>query len=446
MRLDLIIRTSKRKQDAKSPAQQRQLAESVAQIHGYEIVAVHDSGVDESGKTMARPSIEAARERIRSGETDGIIVGLLDRIGRAPIEEAMTVLREIHAEGGVFVPADAGGLPVDLDDPQAETNLVLQLQIARQYWVAAQRRFRLSQSNAVERGVAPWPKIPPGYLRGPDGVLVPDPKLAPVIARAFELRAGGAPVQDVRVFLAEHGVRRSYAAVVDMLRSRVYVGEIHFGDLHNPEAHRPIVEREIFERVGRLVISRGRYAKSQRLLARLGVLRCQSCGSRMIVNHQRGDRGAFYRCGSKYTDCPARSTIMAHIVEPLVSDYVLRKIANVEGHASIEADYCDAEAALAAAETNLDDFAELFAAVITRPRMQAKVAELTALVEAAAERVEHLARTRAALSVLLGRDWTDLTLAEQRGFITDTIGRVDVAPGRSADGGRDRLTIEPLAK
>ena len=63
-----------------------------------------------------------------------------------------------------------------------------------------------------------------------------------------------------------------------MLRSRMYLGEIHFGELHNLNAHEPIIkDRALFERVQRRTVSRGRQAKSERLLARLGVLRCGTC-------------------------------------------------------------------------------------------------------------------------------------------------------------------------
>ena len=109
LRLDLVIRTSKRKTEARSPQQQQDMAQSCADVHGYRIATVHDSGKSESGKTMDRASIRAVAERVKAGETDGMIVGLTDRYGRAPIEEAMTVMRDLHRIGGVFVPADAGG-------------------------------------------------------------------------------------------------------------------------------------------------------------------------------------------------------------------------------------------------------------------------------------------------------------------------------------------------
>jgi DNA invertase Pin-like site-specific DNA recombinase len=109
LRLDQPIRTSKRKKEARSPQQQRDMAAMCAKLNGYEIVKVHDSGRNESGKTMDRASLNAIMERIRAGLTDGVIVALTDRLGRAPIEEAMTWINELHAAGGALVLADAGG-------------------------------------------------------------------------------------------------------------------------------------------------------------------------------------------------------------------------------------------------------------------------------------------------------------------------------------------------
>ena len=105
-----------------------------------------------------------------------------------------------------------------------------------------------------------------------------------------------------------------------MLRSRMYLGEVHFGELHNPQAHEAIVkDRGLFERVARRTVSRGRQAKSERLLARLGVLRCGTCGSRMVINSDSGS----YRCGDTSANrCRRRAAVKADRVEALVLDAV----------------------------------------------------------------------------------------------------------------------------
>jgi hypothetical protein len=161
-----------------------------------------------------------------------------------------------------------------------------------------------AQARAVARGVLPNSRIVPGYVRGEDGVLVVVPELAPVVREVFQRRDRGATIVELQAFLLERGIERSVAGVASVLRSRMYLGEIHFGELHNPSAHEPIIEdRGLFERVQRRTVSRGRQATSERLLARLGVLRCGTCGSRMVINSSSGN----YRCGDTSEAVPAAS-------------------------------------------------------------------------------------------------------------------------------------------
>ena len=154
---------------------------------GYTIAMVHDSGRSESGKTMDRATLHAIMDRVRSGLTDGVIVALTDRLGRAPIEEAMAWVRELNRIGGVLVPADAGGRPVDLADPQAETNLVLQLQMARQFWLTKAAGFKRSRRDAVAAGKFVGP-TPLGYERV-TGRLRPDPARAGIVTAAYRAAA-----------------------------------------------------------------------------------------------------------------------------------------------------------------------------------------------------------------------------------------------------------------
>ncbi len=125
---------------------------------------------------------------------------------------------------------------------------------------------------------------------------------------------------EIQAFLAESGIERALTGVAWMLRSRMCLGEIHFGELHNTHAHEAIVkDRGLFERAQRRTASRGCQAKSDRLLARLGVLRCGTCGSRMVINSDSGS----YRCGDTSADrCQRRAAVKAYRVEELVLDAV----------------------------------------------------------------------------------------------------------------------------
>jgi hypothetical protein len=140
-----------------------------------------------------------------------------------------------------------------------------------------------------------------------------------------------------------------------MLRSRMYLGEIHFGELHNTCAHEPIItHRALFERVQRRTVSRGRQAKSERLLARLGVLRCGTCGSRMVINSYSGN----YRCGDTSANpCQRRAAVKADRVEQLVLGAVraYSATADVHGRASRKQQIRAADEAIERANMDLDD-------------------------------------------------------------------------------------------
>jgi hypothetical protein len=155
-------------------------------------------------------------------------------------------------------------------------------------------------------------------VRGEDGVLVVEPVAAKVVVQAVKRRDLGASLVEVQAWLAENGIERALSGVAWMLHSRMYLGEIHFGELHNTQAHEAIVkDRGLFEREQRRTVARGRQAKSERLLARRGVLRCGTCGSRMVINSDGGS----YRCGDTSADrCRRRAAVKADRVEELVLD------------------------------------------------------------------------------------------------------------------------------
>ena len=115
------------------------------------------------------------------------------------------------------------------------------------------------------------------------------------------------------------------------------LGEIHFGaHTPNPAAHPAIVDRDTWKAVQRATVSRGRRAKSERLLARLGVLRCGTCDARMVVGTANRSSYWIYRCPPT-GDCQRRVTISAEIAEKKVVEKVRAAIADDEGRASTEA-------------------------------------------------------------------------------------------------------------
>jgi hypothetical protein len=301
----------------------------------------------------------------------------------------------------------------------------------------AAERSADGQRRAVARGVVPFPNAPAGYRRGEDGVLQPHRKEAPIIAQAFELRAGGATIKAVREYLRANGIERTYHGVQHLLKSRLMVGEIHFGELVNLRAHEPIIDADTFRRVQSMSGRRGRRPSSDRLLARLGVLRCAACGARMVVGvqTQNGRRYPFYRCPPT-GDCKSRVTIGAEIVETAIVERVQSILAGVEGRASAQDNRKAAEDALERTQDALDAAIRTLADFTDEPATRERLEKLREARDGAQEHLEQMGREPAALTVSAD-DWPLLTPEGRRALVKATIASVTIGAGR----GLERVTI-----
>ena len=329
MRLDLVIRTSHRKQDALSPRQQRELAANAAKRGGHTIVATHDSGRSESGKTMDRAALRDVRERVRADETDGVLVGYLDRLGRAPIEESMTFVRELIGDGGALVAADWSFEPIDLSDPNVEDMLVFRLQMNRSMWNKASERHRLNKRDALKAGKFIGP-APFGYDKL-DGRLVAHPTEAPIVREAFRraARDGVDAARDYLQRVAPDARHWRMDMVRHLIKSRTYLGEhatrgLVAGVDDNGETipykqHDALVDLDTWTAAQHA--PRPRRANSEYLLTQL--VYCE-CGAHLIGQWQL-DKTRRYRCARGHSCCAAA----------LLDDFVRDELRDVLGRDEI---------------------------------------------------------------------------------------------------------------
>ena len=446
LRLDLIVRTSQRKREARSPQQQRDIAEACRLSHQppHEIVHVHDSGRSESGKTMDRQSVRDAMERVRTGQTDGVIVALTDRLGRAPIEEAMTIVRELDAIGKLVV-ADTGPNPIDLSDPMAETMLVMQLQIARQFWVQKARGFKRSQRDAFKRG-APSIRTPLGYVRvkGGDraGCLDVDPVTGPIITKAFKVAATDGLQATVR-YLREHAdqiqvlyrgqlnTRRwDTDSVRRMLRSRTYLGQITLDGETQIHAHEALTDRATWSAAQ--TDPRPRRHNTEYVLS--GIARCGTCGGPLIgsLQHVHGNEYRRMRCANP--ECSARASISADGLERLVRDSLAKGLADRTWRVRfVPGGLQEAREALETAEAERNWWSgDLdLARDLGREAYRAGLVARSAAVAEAREVFEKLAGETARSDVLPAAD--ELNDPEQLArAISATVDSITVRPGRGS--------------
>ena len=379
---------------------------------------------------------------VEAGQADHIVVAYFDRLVRS-LKVQLEVIERVEKAGGEIFALDHGKLTNGTAATRLSTNM---MGAVFQYFAEVTgEKVTAAQARAVARGVLPNSRVVPGYVRGKDGVLETVDEFVPVVRKVFERRDRGASLVEIQALLAENGIERAISGVASMLRSRMYLGEIHFGELHNLNAHEPIIkDRALFERVQRRTVSRGRQAKSERLLARLGVLRCGTCGSRMVINSYSGN----YRCGDTSANpCQRRAAVKADRVEEMVLDAVRAYSATADAHprASRQQQIREADEAIERANADLDDtirqLGEL--GLLGRPASQETLEKLTRALDDA-----HTVRARLGdrgESNVIGPDDIDRLRepakrsAAWRRLITDTVESVTVAPAMTADGRPSRL-------
>ncbi|MFZ0976596.1 MAG: recombinase family protein [Solirubrobacteraceae bacterium] len=425
-----------------SPKAQLARAKLWSEGQGNRIVDAFEE-IDVSGKLplAKRPGLLKAIEMVEAGEADHIVVAYFDRLVRS-LKVQLEVIERVEHAGGEIYAIDHGRLTNGTAATRMSNNM---MGAAFQYYAEVTgEKVAAAQERVVARGVLPNSRISPGYVRGEDGVLVVERPKARVVVQAFKRRDRGASLVEIQALLAENGIERSISGVASMLRSRMYLGEIHFGELHNTRAHEPIIkDRGLFERVQRRTVSRGRQAKSERLLARLGV-RCGTCGSRMVINSYSGN----YRCGDTSANpCQRRAAVKADRVEKLVLDAVrgYSATADVNGRASRRQQIREADEAIERGNADLDDtirqLGEL--GLLGRPASQETLGKLTKALDDA-----HTVRARLGdqgASDVIGPDEIDKLrepakrLAAWRRLITDTVESVTVKPAMTADQRPSRL-------
>lgn len=418
-----------------SPTEQRTRIEDACARDDLELVATLEE-LDVSGGAALekRPGLRRAIEMIEAGEAEVVVVAYFDRLVRSVSIQAEVVGRVERAGGGIIA-VDVGEVSADTASRWLSSTMLGM--VAEYHRRVTAERTADAKRRAIARGVPTFSKIPPGYRRRNDGTLEPHPTEAPIVADAFKLRAEGSTVMKVREHLREHGIERSFHGTTSMLGSRMYLGELRFGQLVNTASHPAIVDAETWARVQRIRSPRGRRAKSERLLARLGVLRCGTCGSRMVVGTaHRGSRYPFYRC-PPIGDCPQRVTISAEAAERLVVDAVKNALQGIAGSASIGEGIDDAARELERADEALAAAVEAFTGLDDVAAAKERLAALRDTRDQIRDRLTELEAAQAPAITITVEDWDRLTLGEQRALIRAVIDRAEVAPGR----GEDRLSI-----
>ncbi len=435
-----VVRVSERKgregESFISPGQQRDRIAHVCRHEGLDLVDTLDE-IDVSGGTALdrRKGLRVAVEMVEQNQADVVVVAYFDRLVRSLTVQA-EVLERVEKAGGRVVAADVG--EVRQDTAARWLSATMLGMVSEYYRRTTGERARAAQVRAVEQGRPPI-KLPPGLLRDGDEIVIDEPA-AMVVREAVTMRANGETFAAIREYLRDNGIDRSYHGVQTLLSSRLLVGDIVFGEMRGEVP--AIVDRPTWNRAQNMTVSRGRRPKSDRLLARLGVLRCGTCGSRMVVGSANRRGYALYRC-PPVGDCQRRVTISATIAEEAVVEAVTDAVRGMKGEASTTSNSLRLVQEADEAQQRLDTAVEAFtgAGLDAEPGAVKRLARLRAERDDARRIADRAVEADQAAGLALQvDDIEDLTTEELRAVIAAVVESVTVAPAGKARG-RDRLSF-----
>lgn len=384
-----------------------------------------------------RHGLKRAVEDVESGKSQVVLTAYFDRFVRSVATRAEVVQRVEHARGRVMT--------IDFGQTSDATAIewlsgTLLAAIAEFYARQTGEKTAITKQRNLDRGVAPFPRITPAYVRNADGTLRQHETYGPLVADACRMRASGKSYTAIQRHLLASGLVVSQSGIESMLSSRLLIGEMHFGSFR-PNLHaiaNPVIDRATFRKMQSMRSTRGRNAKSPRLLARQSVLVCETCDSRMTVHptSTNGTKYLYYRCGNRLCEKPA--SISCDVADDLVRDEAIRLSSEVVGHASAAADHEAARREREQIASRLDEAIRTFVGLADRPATREVLDALQADLDAAVER-EHrlLALVTPDLTLTTIDSWDALTLDERRDVVRTVIATAVVSPGRGL--GRIRI-------
>jgi DNA invertase Pin-like site-specific DNA recombinase len=420
-----------------SPEDQREQIDRWAKLRGVSI-ANWETDLDQTGQVLSRPGLDRILERIRTGQTGGLVVAYIDRFSRAGVADALKLVEQIVEDGGTFAAVDLG---LDPTTPFGEFGLTIMLGLSRMRGRQIGDRWYGSRKMAVDRGVFVGGFVPVGLRKREDGRLEPDPTVRrDLIAELFGRRAGRESWSKLAAWLsAELGDEVSIPRVRAVIANRVYLGEVNGGQgLVNRSAHKPLVDRALFEQANSVRgVVPARSGRASGLLS--GLLRCAGCRYAMKASMNAGAGGLEYRCKANRREtterCPSPSSVSAHLIDGLVLEqfweWIRRaRATQLEGSKAVE----EAEGQLLGAEAELDavlDTRLSEALGSDSERYLELIADRQGLVDAA--KGDLIAAQRAQVA-LPGSDvadiWPDLDLHERRRLLASALDCVFVRRGR----------------
>lgn len=290
------------------------------------------------GKVIGRRAFLELIDYLESGAPEtGVLLWSYSRFSR-DYDDTQYFLARLRKAGKV-VHSLSDSVPDTLDGRMLESMIA---------WKNA--RYREDLSRDVSRGLTfvastlkVWKggPVPIGYRLEPvetgnhrngrprqNSRLVPDPRTAPQVRQAFEMRARGASLREIIAACPAFSPERNIVSYI--LRNTIYAGMLVLNGLEIPDYCEPLVDLATWQAAQQVNQARRlaagpnhpRSVNSRFLLS--GLVYCRLCNQRMFGQSvpKRGKRYDYYRChNAAIQKCKARL-----VKKPPLEDLVIERL------------------------------------------------------------------------------------------------------------------------
>ena len=278
----------------------------------------------QTAKAPGRLIFNAMVERIEKGEASGILAWHPDRLARNSVDG-----------GRIIYLVDTGKIkelkfPTFVFDPSPSGKFMLSIMFGQsKYYVDnLSENIRRGQRQKLKNGI--WPNCAPvGYLNDKvTRTIVPDPRRAPLIRRAFELYATGEYTLDrlVETMNALGMVNRcgnflSRTQYHRLLQNPLYCGIIRYSGEDHEGKHEAIFPKSLFDAVQAVIGNRSK-PKDPGLKPYLyrGVFRCGECGAFITTDTHKGHN--YLRCTKRVKRDCSQPHVREEAISEQISNYV----------------------------------------------------------------------------------------------------------------------------
>lgn len=316
-----LSRDDERTGESVSIENQKELLAQYVKEQGWNLYSYYcDDGV--SGTTFDRPQFNRLVQDATDGKINLVLCKDLSRLGRDYIEAGRYTDYIFPSLGCRFIALNDG---VDTIHKNNEMMVILKNVMNDLYARDTSNKIKAVRQSTFKAGKFISAYAPYGYMKSPEDKhkLIPDPVVAPIVRRIFNLRAQGNGHRKIAIILNEDGIpsprmyyymargqeNHSYEMVAwsdmtvrSILRNEVYIGHLvqnktgHISYKNHKQVpkpreewikventHEPLIDKELwdFAQATEDRLARGRSGKNGTVSLFAGILRCMDCGGSM---------------------------------------------------------------------------------------------------------------------------------------------------------------------